>query len=183
MRRTAPVVLLSVLAACAPATPAPGIPAAGPEPMVMETSSGISYRLRNDDTGVTRPYAAPVDRVWAALPGVYEELGIPTGVNDPEARVFGNRRASVTRVGGERVSRFVRCGNEQGAGPSAGGGYRVQLSVLTTLRGDGAATQATTTVGGTATPVAGTSNDAVACVSTGALEKRIGDLIAARLGA
>ena len=53
--------------------------------------------------------------------------------------------------------------------------------MLVTIRPDGERTWVTTQVGGSATPVAGTSTEAVMCVSTGRLEKRVEELLAARL--
>jgi hypothetical protein len=183
MRPAAPLVLAALLAAaCAPAGTGPAAPPAGPEPQITETETGISFRLRNDDPGAAHHVAAPLDRVRAALPLVFRDLGVPDAGQDREGLVFGHRKITSPRVGGERASAWVRCGNQMGAGPSAAGPYRTQLSVLVTLRPDGERTWVTTQVAGSATPAAGTSTDAVLCVSTGALEKRVEEMLAARLG-
>ncbi len=184
MRRPAPLLLAALLAgACAPAASGPATAPAGPEPQITETSTGISFRLRNDDAGAAHHVGARADRVRAALPEVFRELGVPDAGMDREGLVFGHRRITTPRVGGERLSAWVRCGNQAGAGPSAATAYRTELSLLVTIRPDGERTWVTTQVGGSATPVAGTGAEAVMCVSTGRLEKRVEELLAARLAA
>ncbi|HEX2190735.1 MAG TPA: hypothetical protein VHG51_17635, partial [Longimicrobiaceae bacterium] len=155
--------------------------AAGPEPRISETDTGVSFQLRNDDPGSAHRVEAASERVRAALPAVFEALGITGAGADAAGRVFGNPRIAATRVAGERASHWVRCGNAAGAGPSATGGYRTELSVLVTLKPDGAGTWVTTQVGGTAHSVAGTSSGGVLCVSNGLLEERIAEALAARL--
>lgn len=184
MRHPAPLLLAALLAgACAPAATAPATAPAGPEPRITETSSGISFRLRNDDPGAAHHVGARADRVRALLPEVFLELGVPDAGMDREGLVFGSRRITTSRLGGERLTSWVRCGNEGGAGPSAASSYRPTLSLLVTLRPDGERTWVTTQVGGSATSVGGTGSDAVMCVSTGRLEKRVEELLAARLAA
>jgi hypothetical protein len=127
--------------------------------------------------------AAPADRVRALLPEVFRELGVADAGMDREGLVFGNRSITTPRVGGERLTHWVRCGNQGGAGPSAVTAYRTALSLLVTIRPDGERTWVTTQVGGSATPMAGAGSDAVMCVSTRRLEKRVQELLAARLAA
>lgn len=182
MRHPSPTLLAVLLAACAPAAATPGTAPAGPEPQITETSSGISFRVRNDDAGATHHVGARADRVRALLPEVFRDLGVADAGTDRDGRVFGHRSITA-RVGGERAEAWVRCGNQSGAGPSAAASYRTQLSVLVTIRPEGERTWVTTQVGGSARPVAGTSTDAVMCVSTGRLEKRVEELLAARLAA
>ena len=184
MRRSAPLLLAALLwGACAPPAAPPRTAPAGPEPEITETSSGISFRLRNDDAGATHHVGARADRVRALLPEVFRDLGVAGAGMDREGLVFGHRSITAPRVGGERPTAWVRCGNQSGAGPSAASSYRTQLSLLVTIRPDGERTWVTTQVGGSATPVAGTSTEAVMCVSTGRLEKRVEELLAARLAA
>lgn len=182
MRRPVSLLVAALLAgACAPAATGPASAPAGPEPQIAETSTGITFRLRNDDPGAAHHVGARADRVRAALPEVFRELGVADAGMDREGLVFGHRSITAPRLGGERVSAWVRCGNQAGAGPSAATAYRTQLSVLVTIRPEGERTWVTTQVGGSATPVAGTSAEAVMCVSTGRLEKRVEELLAARL--
>lgn len=184
MRGSAPLILAALLAgACAPAAGLPGTAPAGPEPQITETSTGISFRVRNDDAGATHHVGARADRVRALLPEVFRDLGVPDAGVDPSGLVFGSRGITAQQVGGERTSVWVRCGTGSGAGPSAATRYRTRLSLLVTIRPEGERTWVTTQVGGSATPLTGTSADAVLCVSTGRLEKRVEELLAARLAA
>lgn len=166
-----------LLAACAPAAPHASSAAPEPSPAIMETSTGISVRLGAD--GPARAAVdAPAGRVWAALPAVYEALGIPAEVSDPAAHTYGTQRFTRTRLGDRRTAEMVRCGNA-GSGASAMSTYRIRLSILTTLRpGAGGGTELSTEVAGSATPVDGTSTGATRCVSTGELERRIAALAA-----
>lgn len=182
MHRTAPCLLLAALAACAPSGTGPTRPPAGPGPSIVETDSGITFRLQDDTQGVERVVAAPVDRVRAALPEVYAQLGITGAGTDPANGVFGSPKVTAARLDGERTSVYVRCGND-GAGPSAGMGYRIQLSVLTSLAEEGSRTRVTTRVGGFGSPVGGSGSGAVLCVSNGRLEARLAELLTARLRA
>jgi hypothetical protein len=183
--RSAALLLLAALAAaaCAPAAGTPGTVPAGPEPQITETSSGISFRVRNDNPGATHHVGARSDRVRALLPEVFRDLGVADAGMDRDGLVFGHRSITADRVGGERTTVLVRCGTASGAGPSAATRYRTRLSLLVTIRPDGERTWVTTQVGGSATPLTGTSADAVLCVSTGRLEKRVEELLAARLAA
>jgi hypothetical protein len=184
MRPAVPVLLAALLAAaCAPAGSGPATAPAGPEPQIIETSTGISFRLRNDDPGAAHHVGARADRVRTLLPEVLRELGVAAPGMDREGLVFGDRSITAPRLGGERLTHWVRCGNEGGAGPSAATSYRTQLSLLVTIRPEGERTWVTTQVGGSATPVGGTGAEAVMCVSTGRLEKRVEELLAARLAA
>jgi hypothetical protein len=146
----------------------------------VETDSGITFRLQEDTRGVERVVAAPVDRVRAALPEAYAALGITGAGTDPANGVFGSPKVTAARLDGERTSVYVRCGND-GAGPSAGMGYRIQLSVLTSLAEEGGRTRVTTRVGGFGSPVGGSGSGAVLCVSNGRLEARLAELLTERL--
>jgi hypothetical protein len=172
----------SLAAACAPSsapTPAPG--RSEPVARVEETSTGMTFRIQTDAGGVEQTVDAPPERLWAVLPQVYEALGIRAEVADEAGRIYGSRKVSARQIAGKRAGTFVRCGNE-GAGASAMSMYRHQLSVLTSLRpGPGGKTVVTSQVGGTATPVEGTSTGAVLCASTGELEAMILERITDRL--
>lgn len=181
MNRLAPCLVLAVLAACGPTVYTPGT-TSEPNPRIVETASGYEVHVRNDNLAMSQAVDAPLDRVWAMLPEVFQELGITAGVLDPETHAFGNQGVNVSRVGGERVEAYVRCGNE-GAGPSAANRYRTRLSVVTSLQGAGSRTVVSTLVGGTGTTMEGTSTERIGCVSNGRLEARIAALISQRLNA
>ncbi|HEU0053085.1 MAG TPA: hypothetical protein VFQ39_07900 [Longimicrobium sp.] len=180
MRRIAPAALVLFAAACSSSASVPR-PNADPDPVIYSSSTTTTVRLATDNSIPVENVRATVDRVWAALPGVYHELGIPMGLSDPERFTYGNRRLSGNRLAGEPVEQLMRCGNA-GSGPSAMTRFRYQFSVVTVLQGTGPATTVATEVTGTATPVEGTSSGAVLCVSNGKLEQRIAQALRGRVG-
>lgn len=181
MFRAGPGVLLALLLiACSPAAPSPAPSPATRPASITETSTSVAIRLSESHEPATVTLDAPLERVWSIVPEVYQALGIPAEINDPGARVYGTRSFAQSRLGGKRTADYVRCGNE-GAGPSAVSGYRVRLSVVSSLRSaPGGKTVLATEVNGSATPVEGTSTAAVRCASTGALEQRIHSLVSER---
>lgn len=147
-------------------------------PEIRETSTGMTIRIAADQLVVETEVKAGVERAWSVLPRVYSALGINGQVLDSEARVYGTRRFTRSRVGNSRVSDYVRCAF-QGAGPSAAGGYRTRLSIMTRLESSTAEwTNVSSQISGTATSVEGTSTDAVRCVSNGNLERLIAQMVA-----
>ena len=129
--------------------------------------------MGQDSRAVSVGVAATPEQVWAALPGVYRELGITTDMRDDALRTLGARTFTGSRIGGKRSSDFVRCGN-QGSGPSSGGMYRTRLTVISRVTAAGPGkSDLVTEVSGTATQVEGTSTGPIACASTGELEQRI----------
>lgn len=168
------------LAACSPgagSVPAdrvsPGLPAE-----VRETSSGVSIRIAAEQLVIDTEVRVGAERAWSLLPRVYSALGIDGQVLDSNARVYGTRRFSRSRVGKEPVTDYVRCAF-QGAGPSSVGGYRTQLSITTRVQGSTPeSTTVSSQISGTATSVEGTSTDAVRCVSNGNLERLIARMVA-----
>jgi hypothetical protein len=165
-----------IVAGCSAA----GGTAAGPPANITETSTGEFVRLAEVGS-VEADVDGSIEVVWALLPGVYEELGIASDVLDSRTRTYGTRALTANRVGGRRTEDWVRCGYE-GAGPSAGTQRRLRLSLSTRVSSaPGGRTRLVTELSGTATPVTGTSSGPVRCVTTGQLERRISELVAAGL--
>ena len=174
MTRLVVIALLTALVSsgCSSATSSAGS-GPGPSANVSETETGGFIRLNNDSKSVSVTLDAPPDKVWKVLPAVYGRLGISTEISDAFARMTGTTTFTQSRLAGKRTLDWIRCGN-QGAGPSAGGMYRIRLSISSTARaGQDGKTDLVTDVSGTATRMEGTSTGAVACVSTGELEQRI----------
>jgi hypothetical protein len=147
--------------------------------MAQDPNSGGPFDQRSGRYAVAhadapRPLdtlAVSSDRAWAALSGVYSDLGIPLSVIDTEVHVLGALRVQVRRpVAGERMSHTLECGS--GAfGPNADR-YTVALTVLSNVAPlpDGRSV-VDTRVGGTASPNG--LNSSVGCASSGALEDKI----------
>jgi hypothetical protein len=151
-----------------------------PAPRVEETANGFSIRINSQVAAIEKQIAAPADSVWAALPEVLRELGIAPQVSAGRDRVIGNQRITARRVAGDRTDIYVRCGNE-GAGASAMSAMRIRLSLLTTVRPEGdTRSRLFTEVTGTANPVEGTGGT-ILCASTGALEQKLAEAVAARV--
>ena len=183
------VATLLVLMACAGRQGGKNTSAA---PAISQTSTRVSAPgATAGQTTTLEGTAAPsantavlrADRaaVWKELPAVYEEFGIPLTKVDAESYVIGNEGLKVSRrLKGVPLSRYLRCGDSQGM-PNADT-YDVLLAVVTQLRPttDGG-TQVATTVDAAARPTSFNTTNTVACASSGALERRLHDRLAARV--
>jgi len=124
------------------------------------------------------PHAA--DAVWRIMPSVFDSLGVPVATIDPAGRVIGHPGYNTRqRLGKAPLSRYLDCGNSQ-IGLSADS-YDVFLTVLTTVRADGTDGAAlSTVVEAKARPV--TYNQAYSNGSSkGGIERRIAELVNAKL--
>lgn len=176
------VVVLAALAAAACAPPGSAATSADSGPArIITTGSGAEVRVGGD--GPAAAYAVPSapDEVWNALPGVYTTLGVPEGLRDHTTGTYGNRRHVLRRtLDGKPLSRYLSCGYTATGSPIADS-YRVQLSVVTTVKPAAGGSEVRTEVGATAQSIEGASSSAVPCASTGRLEARIAELLGARV--
>jgi hypothetical protein len=121
----------------------------------------------------------PAERTWALLPVAYDALGLPLSLVDPQHRVLGAGKVRAQgRLAGTWLSRYVECGTAVTGLPNADS-FVVTLDVQTqvTSSGDGARAGLATAVQASGRPANVASNNAVNCVSTGALERRIADVV------
>lgn len=176
------VVSVVLLSACASSQ---GTAAAPPTQQTVHVatatgSTGSTMALTSGDDPSQRVIAAPVARVWDALPAVYETLGLPITDRNVQARSLGTTSFKLRRrLGDVPLSRYLDCGDTQGS-PSANS-YEVVLTVATRLApGASDSTAVTTNVTAMARPVF-VSGEYVNCGSTRALEKRFFDLLAVEL--
>lgn len=176
MRRAVLLPLL-LLAACAPAA----APSAGPRQVSTVTIEDPSGTLGSLSVSGSPRYgggsvAVPLAQARAALPAVYEALGLRGG-GPTAANGYAAPRVQATRsLAGVRLSRYLDCGSTLSVANADQ--YAVTLHVATRLSGTTpSATLAETLVQATAKPI-GTSGETVACTSTGALEREV----ARRLG-
>ena len=119
---------------------------------------------------------APADRVWAVLPAVFAELGIPLSQTDPAQKLLSAQNARISRIGGRRLSTYFRCGGVYG--DNADGGNAFVSARTQVFTGSGGETVARIEVRAAA---AGEGTTMGECGSTGLLEKAIGDAIRAKV--
>lgn len=165
------------LSGCASSNVAPGSAGAETARVVGGAGEGAVHAI---STGApiagASTVAAPADKLWSALPAVYDSLGIPRSVLDPSSRMIGNRGLQIRRqLGGVRLSKYLDCGSAQ-ARPSADF-YDVNLSVVTQLQAiDAGNTRVVTTVDAMGRPVS-FSGEYIRCATTGEIESRISSML------
>lgn len=192
MRRNFPTVV-PIVSACvllASACTSADSPPSGQAPSPLGTRIEIQMldgapAIRMDATRApTVLLGASPEQVWGAIPAVYAALEIPAEIAEPAAFTYGTTRFTRSRLGGDRITRFLRCGSQgSGSGALPVTAYRVRLSVISSVEpGTTAGTaRLTTRVQGSATSVEGTGSAMVGCSSTGELEQRIHALLLERL--
>lgn len=187
-RSAAAFLTLSALTACSggggvETTPAP---AANPTTVRVTGSGGsataINLSMVDDGPGVlSRTVAGSVDDVFAALPAVYDSLGIPLTDRDASTHIVGNSGFNTRRrLGKTPLGRYFDCGSTQGA-PSVDS-YDIHLSVLSKVQpGPSAGLSTITTIVEVLGRPAAFSGEYVRCSTNGVLEQRIVDAVKARL--
>lgn len=166
-----------MLAACASGGTG-GTPASVPvEQTTRITSDGGAAELRTTRSDPTASFeiAAPPDRVFRALTTVYEDLGLKVNVLDTRGRRIGVEGGRVRRqLGGERLSRYLECGERLGGRVAETDD--ITLTLLTQVTADGQSSTLRTIVDASARPI-GVSGNAITCATTGNLEERIVTLV------
>lgn len=154
-----------------------------PQTLDMSGAGNLSLTYVSENArGHAFALNAPVEKVWAALPLVFQMLEMDAGVVNANGRIFGNPNFRVRgRLAGERPSHFVDCGKSPIGVPLATN-EPLQLSILAGLvpAADGV-TRVEVKIQGIAT-TASTSSQSP-CATTGALEDRIQKLLVAHLSA
>jgi hypothetical protein len=127
--------------------------------------------------------AASVDAAWAALQSAYTTLGIPVTELNAAQRTIGNPAYRVRRrIGDVPTMRALDCGGDSGM-PNAET-YQLLLSVKSRIiPSDAGGSVVQTTLDGTGRNATTAASSDVRCSSMGALEKRIADLVKARVAA
>lgn len=177
-RRRQILVLVTVaglaLGACSSAGGATG---AAPAPTrAFGAEDGVTT-LSNEAYAEVAAIPEPTAAVWPRLQVAYELLEIPIEHHDPARYQLGNPNFRPKRIGGERLSRFLDCGQGNTARKNADT-YAVTMSVMTMLTaGDtGDKTRVETLVQATAKS-RDTSSRRITCGSTGQLEQLIAEMI------
>ena len=155
-----------------------GAKASTPAPIIVNDerdavlSAAIGERVISNDQAIYESVAAPPDKVYQALIVAYSDLGVPASIINPKDGLVAalNRRA-FNRLGNERLSRYVSCGDSM-TGPRADQD-RIVLSVISWAKPDGKGnTRIESRIVGNATDSGGTGVR-MPCTSTGELESRI----------
>jgi hypothetical protein len=137
----------------------------------------------NIDTDVRLFSTGTPDQVFAVLPAVYTDLGIPMSVNDVRSKTVGNSGWRTRRsIGKVPMQRYLDCGSS-GTLQNAET-YQINMTIMTTVHpnqsGGSVVSTAITAVG--KNPVTSSSAD-VRCATKGDLEIRIRDMVQKRIEA
>ena len=145
-----------------------------------EGSYGHTLLLTREARSYLFELPASPAAAWAALPGIYRELGVPLSFLDEERRALGNDGWSVPRrLAGEPPSHWIDCGRGITATANADV-YDVIMTIRSGVQGTGSGSVVETALTGSASP-RDVSGGVVTCSSRGTLEKRIGELLLARV--
>ncbi|HEY6218782.1 MAG TPA: hypothetical protein VIV65_01920 [Gemmatimonadaceae bacterium] len=182
MRGIAILTAVVALAACAPSNASTGTSPTVGQTVRVSTSQGTLSAQTHTEIGASGSSVAfPLDRVWAVLPSVYDSLTIPVTTRDQQNHVIGNPDAKLKRrLGDVPLAKYLDCGSTLGS-PNTDT-YEIRLSVLTEARRDtvdgGTSVMTTLDAKGRSITIAAEYSP---CRSTGALEKKIVELVKARL--
>ena len=169
---------LVALCGCASSNTAPGSGSTETARVVGSGGEGTVHAISTGSAPIAgaSTISASADKLWNALPAVYDSLGIARSVLDPSSRLIGNRGLQIRRqLGGVRLSKYIDCGSPQ-ARPSADF-YDINLAVVTQLQAiDAGNTRVVTTVDAMGRPVS-FSGEYIRCATTGEIESRISSML------
>jgi hypothetical protein len=186
MRRLSPALLVLAAACSSGANPAPAAtPAVRPNTERIVTSSGSQVQINamNVDTDVRLFSTGTPAQVYAVLPAVYTELGIPISVNNGQDKSVGNTGWRTRRsVGKVPMQRYLDCGGS-GSVQNAET-YNIHMSIVTTVgpNASGGSIVSTAITATAKNPVTSSTAE-VRCASKGDLEIRIRDMVQKRIEA
>ena len=170
--------LCGALVGCASAS---GPVTSGPRDMTttVETAAGtVEMRSSRSDPTASFAIDAPPDAVWRALTTVYSDLKLAVTTLDTEGRRLGVENVRVRRqLGGERMSRYLTCGERMGQ-PIAETDD-IALTLYTQVSPTGSGSTLRTLLEATAKQTAA-GGALINCATTGALEKRIVEMVRAQ---
>ncbi len=134
----------------------------------------------NDPSAVhTLPYS--VEKVWGALPAVFDSIGIPVAMLEPAQRVIGNEAFKVrSRLKGAPLSRYIDCGTSTSIGPNADS-YDVVVTMLAEVHPSNAGSASVKHTFSAVARPATFSQDYSQCSSKGTLESHFMAVLASVL--
>lgn len=187
MRRL-PAALILLGAACSSGSPgaAPTPNPAGrasTERVVTGTGQQLQINTMNIDTDVKLISTGTPAQVFAVLPQVYTELGIPISINNAQTKSVGNTGWRTRRsVGKVPMQRYLDCGSS-GTIQNAET-YQIHMSIVTTVvPNEGGGSIVSTSITATGKNPITSSSAEVRCASKGDLEIRIRDMVQKRIEA
>lgn len=139
---------------------------------------GVSaMNLINSAAASETAVSGSVDVTWSALQSVYASLEIPLAMRDEAAKKLGNSGFRTRRkVGPVPMHRALDCGGESGMPNAETYDINLDISSLVLPGTDGNA-RLQTLIQATGQRPTGNNLNPVRCSSTGALEKRIGEMV------
>jgi hypothetical protein len=141
---------------------------------------GLEVTKRVD--GVEASFAAPTDKVFAALEAVLAALELPLTVRDPQSGSIGNEGHKFRRKLGDMPSRrLFDCGGTSGMPNSET--YTIKMSALVNVRDAGGGMTKVITVVQASAENPNYPGSGVSCSSSGVLEARIAADLKTRLNA
>lgn len=174
MTRRTLAALCVVLAGCAPAG---NQTVSTRPPSLSQVQGGWDVRVDNSMAVSADRVEAPVDRVWAVLPAVYQSAGIEVASVDPETHTLGNLRVRLPRqMGDERLGHYLDCGTTH-MGTPVSEAYRVEADIRTTVVPVEGGSELRTGIAAFAKNPTGTSEGTYTCSSTGRLEALIAETV------
>ena len=148
----------------------------------LETPRGFrEFELTRTTFSQERFIRGEWQAAWAALPAIYEELGVGgSAVLNADEHLFGRRWMQARGSLGEvRMSRLLRCGSLHLGGEDR---FNVALTVMSELSPSTGGSTIRTWVDASARDNTGPGSPPVQCASTGWLEQEIADRLAEQAG-
>lgn len=147
----------------------------------LSSETGRGVTVSGDEASVkTTVLSAPPEQVWPALLKALPAAGVPVETADKATWTAGSPAYGVKgRLGGKRLSTFLRCGGTAGVAEVADA-HHVTMGVLASLRPAAAGTELQVRLVGSAKDPF-TSVAPRQCVSTGALEAQVDSAVRALL--
>ena len=183
MRSIITLTTLALTASCASSGSSPrGGEIVTPAERVVATDNRGTYRTTVAPNAKV-PVPAAASRVFEAVRAVYQELGIPSGIDDAATGRIGNTDFWKTRkLGNEPMSTYLNCGDSVIG--SAADNYRIYISLVSVVRpATGGTSELETAFVARAQNMEGTASDRVACGTTGRLEDLIQRNVLRKVGA
>ena len=140
----------------------------------------VELRSVRSDPTASFAIAAPPDAVWRALTSVYSDLDLSVTVLDTQGRRLGVENVRVRRrLGGERLSRYLTCGERMGQPIAESDDINLTLYTQVVPAAGGSGSTLRTLLEATAKQTAA-GGSLINCATTGALERRIVDMVKAQ---